>query len=107
MKDCLALVPGHFLRSAVIPTEINAPLKIVSVAGHWGIMYNIPGQALLFHFVFYSEKFPVASLQRGRMKLSFIEQSCSWFMMYFMMPVLGVVTFNRLNCVVSSLDADF
>lgn len=61
-KDCLAVGPGHFL-NAVSLAEINASLKIVSVAGHWGIMYSIPGQALLFHFMFYPEKFPMASVE--------------------------------------------
>lgn len=40
MKDYLAMVPGHFI-AAVTPDEMNVSLKIVSVVGHWGIMYNI------------------------------------------------------------------
>lgn len=39
MKDYLAVVPGHLI-TAVTPDEMNVSLKIVSVAGHWGIMYN-------------------------------------------------------------------
>lgn len=45
MKDYLATVPGYFI-TAVTPGGINVALKIVSVAGHWGIMYNI----LAIHF---------------------------------------------------------
>lgn len=90
-----------------MPAEINVSLKIVSVASRWGIMYSIPGQALLFHFMFYPERLPMASLWRGRLRFSFGRQSYSQFMMYFMMPIWGAVTFNSLNCVVSSLDANF
>ena len=82
MQDCLALGPGHFL-NAVIPAVINVSLKIVTLAGHWGIMYSIPGQALLFHFTFYPEKLPMAFVENQKDELSLVEQICSRFMMYF------------------------
>lgn len=65
MQNCLALGPGHFL-NAVTPAEINASLKIVPLAGHWGIMHSIPGRALLFHFTFYPEKLPMAFVENQR-----------------------------------------
>lgn len=38
---------------------------------------------------------------------SFTEQIRSWFVMHLTMPSLGAVTFNSLNCVVTSPDVDF
>lgn len=40
------------------------------------------------------------------MRFSFVEQIRSQFMIYFMMPNLGVAI-NSLNCIVSFTDADF
>lgn len=102
LKDCLALP------LAVTSTEINASLNIVFVAEHRGVVYGVPGHPLLSEFMFYLETLPRWYPWRLKeMRFSFVEQICSQFMMYFMMPSLGAVTYNSVSCTVPLLDAGF
>lgn len=67
--------PGtcHFF-CAIAPAEMNVSLKIVSVAGHWGIMYSFPGHPYFFISCSTSRNSQRHPWRAKGLRCSFVEQ---------------------------------